>query len=124
MIEWMDTVMGIIGGGTLVSLLTLPSIIKKAKAEAKASELDNMQKVADGWKAIADERQEACMEKERVIAEKEAKIDALYIQIGAQRDAYNEKVEENTELKVYKATNEVKLCMRRGCADREPQSGY
>ena len=46
MIEWMDTVMGIIGGGTLVSLLTLPSIIKKAKAEAKASELDNMQKVA------------------------------------------------------------------------------
>ena len=73
MIEWMDTVMGIIGGGTLVSLLTLPSIIKKAKAEAKASELDNMQKVADGWKAIADERQEACMEKDRVIAEKEAK---------------------------------------------------
>ena len=61
---------------------------------------------------------------DRVIAEKEAKIDALYIQIGAQRDAYNEKVEENTELKVYKATNEVKLCMRRGCADREPQSGY
>lgn len=108
----------------MVTLATLPSIIKKAKTDVVAAQLDNMQKVADGWKAIADERQEACQEKERVIAEKDAKIDALYIQLGTQREAYNAKVEENTELKVYKATNEVKLCMRRGCGDREPQSGY
>ena len=122
--EWLDTFIGLIGGGTLVTLATLPSIIKKAKTNVVAAQLDNMQKVADGWKAIADERQEACQEKERVIAEKDAKIDALYIQLGTQREAYNAKVEENTELKVYKATNEVKLCMRRGCGDREPQSGY
>lgn len=122
--EWLDTFIGLIGGGTLVTLVTLPSIIKKAKTDVVAAQLDNMQKVADGWKAIADERQEACQEKERVIADKDAKIDALYIQLGTQREAYNAKVEENTELKVYKATNEVKLCMRRGCGDREPQSGY
>lgn len=122
--EWLDTFIGLIGGGTLVTLATLPSIIKKAKTDVVAAQLDNMQKVADGWKAIADERQEACQEKERVIAEKDAKINALYIQLGTQREAYNAKVEENTELKVYKATNEVKLCMRRGCGDREPQSGY
>ena len=122
--EWLDTFIGLIGGGTLVTLATLPSIIKKAKTDVVAAQLDNMQKVADGWKAITDERQEACQEKERVIAEKDAKIDALYIQLGTQREAYNAKVEENTELKVYKATNEVKLCMRRGCGDREPQSGY
>ena len=122
--EWLDTFIGLIGGGTLVTLATLPSIIKKAKTDVVAAQLDNMQKVADGWKAIADERQEACQEKERVIAEKDAKIDALYIQLGTQREAYNAKVEENTELKVYKATNEVKLCMRRVCGDREPQSGY
>ena len=122
--EWLDTFIGLTGGGTLVTLATLPSIIKKAKTDVVAAQLDNMQKVADGWKAIADERQEACQEKERVIAEKDAKIDALYIQLGTQREAYNAKVEENTELKVYKATNEVKLCMRRGCGDREPQSGY
>ena len=122
--EWLDTFIGLIGGGTLVTLATLPSIIKKAKTDVVAAQLDNMQKVADGWKAIADERQEAGQEKERVIAEKDAKIDALYIQLGTQREAYNAKVEENTELKVYKATNEVKLCMRRGCGDREPQSGY
>lgn len=122
--EWLDTFIGLIGGGTMVTLATLPSIIKKAKTDVVAAQLDNMQKVADGWKAIADERQEACQEKERVIADKDAKIDALYIQLGTQREAYNAKVEENTELKVYKATNEVKLCMRRGCGDREPQSGY
>ena len=122
--EWLDTFIGLIGGGTLVTLATLPSIIKKAKTDVVAAQLDNMQKVADGWKAIADERQEACQEKERVIADKDAKIDALYIQLGTQREAYNAKVEENTELKDYKATNEVKLCMRRGCGDREPQSGY
>ena len=122
--EWLDTFIGLIGGGTLVTLATLPSIIKKAKTDVVAAQLDNMQKVADGWKAIADERQEACQEKERVIADKDAKVDALYIQLGTQREAYNAKVEENTELKVYKATNEVKLCMRRGCGDREPQSGY
>ena len=122
--EWLDTFIGLIGGGTLMTLATLPSIIKKAKTDVVAAQLDNMQKVADGWKAIADERQEACQEKERIIADKDAKIDALYIQLGTQREAYNAKVEENTELKVYKATNEVKLCMRRGCGDREPQSGY
>lgn len=121
--EWLELVLGFVGGG-FISLLTIPSIIKKSKAEARAVELDNLQKAVEGWKELAEERQEANKEKDERIAELTSQVDARYVDIGEWRDKYNAKCEELTELKVYKATNEVKLCMKRGCADREPQSGY
>ncbi|MBR1765908.1 MAG: hypothetical protein IJ745_02565 [Bacteroidales bacterium] len=97
---------------------------KKAAAEARASELDNLQKVADGWEKLCNERQEANTEKDRIIAEKDAKIDALYMQIGEIRHERDEQIEENTKLRVQIAANTPKICERRGCPDREPQSGY
>ena len=116
---------------SLIAVATIPAAIKKAKAEArqtaaeaKASELQNMKQVADGWRELAEERQEANKEKDERIAELTANVDARYVDIGDWRDKYNALQEENTALKVYKATNEVKLCMKRGCQDREPQTGY
>ena len=83
-----------------------------------------MQKAVDAWKEIANERQEELAEKTTQNAELNTKIDSLYSVNASWRDKYNAKDEELTQLKVYKATNEVKLCLRRNCQDREPQTGY
>ncbi len=122
-LEWLQLILGFVGGG-FVSLLTIPSVIKKSKAEARAVEIDNLQKACDGWKELADERQEANREKDERIKELTRQVDERYADIGMWRDKYNAQQDEITELRVYKATNEVKLCMKRGCQDREPQSGY
>lgn len=122
--EWLDTIVGFVVGGGLLSLLTIPQIIKKAKAEARAAEIDNVQAAVESWKEIANERQEEIAELKQQSDTLNGKIDNLYVEISSWRDKYNGKCEEITALQVYKATNEVKLCMKRGCPDREPHSGY
>ncbi|MBQ9639121.1 MAG: hypothetical protein IJV22_06165 [Bacteroidales bacterium] len=121
--DWVEIVIGFVGGG-MVSMLTIPSVVKRSKAEARAVELDNLQKAVEGWKELADERQEANHDRDSRIKELNEKIDSLYEQIGVLRADRDAKIEENTTLKVKIATDEVKLCMVRGCASREPQSGY
>lgn len=131
-LENVATICGLIGGGGgLVAILSIPTILRKAKAEAKkaegeakATDMDNMQKAIDQWKEIANERQEENQQHIQREAEMNAKIDSLYEIISTWRDKYNAKSDEVSKLEVYKATNEVKLCMVRGCNTREPQSGY
>lgn len=120
---WLEIILGFVGGG-LVSLLTIPSVIKKSKAEARAVELDNLQKAVESWKQLADERQEANHDRDECIRELNAKIDELYGDITRHRNDNSELMKENTRLQVKMATDEVKLCMVRNCANREPQSGF
>lgn len=129
--ELFEIIISIVSGGALITALTLPSTIKKARADArsaeaasKAAELENMQKVADGWEKLANERQEANEAHAAQIEALNGKIDYLYSVNSDWRDKYNTKCEEVSALKVKIATDEVKLCMVRGCKDREPQSGY
>lgn len=131
MLDWLNLIIGIITGGGLITLITIPQIkkkadadAKKAAAEAKATEIENMKAVADGWKEISEERQEACKEKDQRIAELTHQVDERYIDIGNWRDKYNAQQEEITSLKVQIATNTPKLCEKRGCPDRTPPSGY
>lgn len=122
--NWLEIIIGALSGGALVSLLTMPSIIKKAKAEAKAADNDNALRVADGWKQLADERQEANADRDRRIHELNEKIDTLYVVNSEWRDKYNAQQEEITRLKVAAAADAPRLCERRGCPDRTPPTGY
>lgn len=130
-ISLLGTIGAIIASNGLVVCVTLPWIIKKARSEARASELANVQKAVDEWKKIADERQEQVSElyqrEKQYLEEREQlnkKIDELYVVNSGWRDRYNDLQTENTRLQVKAATDEVKLCMRRNCPQREPQSGY
>lgn len=134
-IEWLQMLIGVLGGGSLVGAIvgffTIPSAIKKAaaearkeEAEAKSTEIENMKAVADGWKDLAEERQEANKEKDARIAELTKQVDDRYVEIGNWRDKYNGKQEEVTTLKVRIATDEVKMCQLRGCEKRTPPTGY
>lgn len=44
----------LLGGGLIVTLVTLKSTIKKAEAEAKASEIGNVDSVAKMWRELAE----------------------------------------------------------------------
>ena len=123
-IEILNIVIGLLTGGGLVSVFTIPALIKKAKAEARAAEIENVKQAVETWKEISNERQEEIGELKKELEEKDSKIDSLYLVNSEWRDKYNEKCAVITDLKVKMATNEVKLCKRRGCAQREPQSGY
>lgn len=138
LIEWVNLIVGVIAGGGLITIITIPQIRKKAEAEAKAAEIantksvaeakaaeiENVKAIADGWKELAEERQEACKKKDARIAELTSQIDARYIDIGEWRNRYNQKCEENTALKVQIASNTPKICEKRGCGDRTPPTGY
>lgn len=122
--EWINLIISAAAGGSIVAIFTLPSAIRKAKAEARSADLDNLQKACDGWKALADERQEANREKDERIAELTKQVDERYIDIGNWRDKYNAQQEEITTLKVTIAANQLKLCEKKGCPDRTPPTGY
>ena len=133
--DWITLILGMAGGGSVVGLIvgifTIPSAIKKAaaeakkeEAEAKTAELNNMKAVADGWKELADERQEANKDKDARIAELTGIVDARYVDIGEWRDKYNHSQEENAKLRVENTKLVMTKCMKPGCLDREPPTGY
>lgn len=129
--DLLNMIIGVITGGGLITLITVPQVRKKADAEArkavadaKATEIANMKSVADGWKEIAEERQEACKEKDQRIEELTRQVDERYVDIGNWRDKYNAQQEEITALKVDSAAKLPKICEKRGCPDRTPPSGY
>lgn len=133
--DWITLILGLAGGGSIVGLIvgifTIPSAVKKAsaearkeEAEAKTAELNNMGAISNGWKELADERQEANKEKDARIAELIDTVNARYKDISDWRDKYNGLQEINTTLRVKLVTNEVKLCLVRNCEKREPQSGF
>ena len=117
--------------GFIVGVFTIPSAIKKAsaearkeEAEAKTAELNNMQKVADGWKDLAEERQEANKEKDERIAELNRQVSERYVDIGNWRDKHDIQREEIATLRVKIAGMVPKHCEKPGCGDRTPPTGY
>lgn len=137
-LDWLNIIIGVITGGGLITLITIPQIRKKAdadakkaaaearkeEAEAKAAEVATVKAAADAWKELAEERQEANHEKDQRIAELTRQVDERYIDIGQWRDKYNAQQEEITSLKVQIAGMMPKQCEKRGCPDRTPPTGY
>ena len=122
--ETIQIILSAIGGGVLTSLVSLPYVAKKAKAEARSADLDNLNKAVEGWHGIADERQEENQQQRAQIAALNEKIDSLYAQIAEQRDKYSAEQIINNQLRIEAAKNEIKLCQLRNCDKRTPPTGY
>ncbi len=87
------------------------------QAEAARAEADLNTLAAHEWKEIADHR-------EQKLEIRDKQITALFDQIGQWRDRCDEKDTQIHKLEIKLMSLEIRLCNRRGCADREPQSGY
>ena len=117
--EIINSFMGLFGvlvaSGSWIAFWKVSKRIKTA--EAKKAELDNEISLAKEWRETAEAREEK-------IAEKDEKIDALYIELNGWRDRYNALMEENNKHKIESANMAYRVCNRRNCTQREPQTGF
>ena len=70
-----------------------------------------------------NERKQVSWLEER-LAERDKKIDALYIELRTSQMAHLEEVHRRHEVELQLAEAEVKKCHKRGCGDRIPPSDY
>ncbi|MFI3315756.1 MAG: hypothetical protein R3Y04_08880 [Rikenellaceae bacterium] len=116
-----------LGGG----ILFYRSRNRKERAEAMTTEhsaesvaIANMRESAVEWKMIAEKREAKINKKDKQIAEKDSKIDALYIAKNQDRDEINSLYQKLNNLELEKQSLQFKSCNIRGCDKREPQTGF
>ena len=90
---------------------------RKAAAEAKKAEADNITQYADEWKGLYEK-------KEKRVGELDTKIDTLYAKIEELRQRIRELTEKNTELIIRNSALDFRKCNKHGCPDREPPSEF
>lgn len=107
------------GVGTFVGSYVLFYRANKRKNEATATiaEAEAIKAFAAEWKEIADAR-------DIKLDQKDEKIDRLYIEVNDWRDKFNAKSNESQTLKLENQSLKFRLCNKRGCEGREPQTGY
>lgn len=112
---------GLLGGGVWMYRRENRRI---KQAEAARAEADLNTLAAHEWREIADHREQKLLSAHARANELTEKITAMFDQIGRWRDRCDEKDTRIHELELKLMSYEIRLCNRRGCADREPQSGF
>ena len=111
---------------SLVSSVALPllgvflfydSKKRKANAEARKAEMDNLTGYAEEWKALYEQR-------DKRVDELNAKIDQLYKEKEDDRQRIRELQEKNTTLALENTSLRIKECQVKGCKNRVPPSDY
>lgn len=90
---------------------------RKAAAEAKKAEANNITQYAEEWKELYEK-------KEKRVGELDTKIDTLYAKIEELRQHIRELTEKNTELIIRNSALDFRKCNKHGCPDREPPSEF
>lgn len=90
---------------------------RKANAEARRAELDNLTLYADEWKALYEQR-------DKRVDELNVKIDQLYKEKEDDRQRIRELQEKNTTLALENTSLRIKECQVKGCKNRIPPSDY
>ena len=88
----LNTLIGLLAGGSVVGIFTIPSAIKKAKAEAKEPEIE-------AWHKLVDELQEQNKDLRERVVSNENRIDELYRINGEWREENNSLKAENSQLR-------------------------
>lgn len=105
---------GLLGGGVWMYRRENRRI---KQAEAARAEADLNTLAAHEWREIAENR-------EVKNNKKDEKIEELYKENREWRDKYNELKSQLHRLEVERIKEQIRICNKPKCADREPQSGY
>lgn len=105
---------GLLGGGVWMYRRENRRI---KQAEAAKAEADLNTLAAHEWREIAENR-------EVKINKKDEKIEELYKENREWRDKYNELESKLHRLEVERIKEQIRICNKPKCADREPQSGF
>ena len=124
MMEELNELFNITGGIVTTILLPLFGVFmfydskkRKAAAEARKAEADNITSYAGAWKELYEK-------KEHRVVELDSKIDQLYAEKNEDRQRIRELTEKNATLEIEKIKLEAKRCDVRGCSGRKPPSDY
>ena len=123
--DWITLILGLASGGTIVGLIvgifTIPSAIRKAKAEAKEPEIE-------AWKKLVDELQEQnsdlrgrIVSNENRIDELNRRIDDLYKANGDWREENNQLKTEIAQLKIQIEEARPRMCFDFECPNRKQE---
>ena len=96
----------------------------KAEADASKAEADASKAKADTISSYAAEWKELYEKKEKKVIELDAKIDQLYLEKNEDRQRIRELMEKNAALEVDNIKLESRRCDIKGCAKRQPPSGF
>lgn len=113
----LSVISGIFAGGVPASILFFRASKAKAEAEANLSKAIADQQQNANAIALANEYRDLAEKREAQLDQREQLVNDLYKQIGDWR-------RKNTELEVWKAQNEYRICEKRGCPDRTPPTGF
>ena len=136
--NWVDVVavVGAFGGLELFKwLFTRKQNRRVAEAQADSAEYENYQKQIDRY-------EERMADKDRIIAEKDARLEDKENKYHDMSNKYHEQTlllrqvqakllkkeeecgDKKAKISELLAERKMKLCERKGCAQRQPQSGY
>lgn len=129
-------ILGTVGGFELIKwLFTRKSSKRVEKAQADNAEYESYQKQIDRY-------EERLAEKDRIIAEKDARLEDKENKYHDMSNKYHEQTlllrevqakllkkeeecgDKKARISELLAERKMKLCERKGCGQRQPQSGY
>ncbi len=124
MMEQISELLSSVGGAVTTILLPIIGVFlfydskkRKAAAEARKAEAENITNYASEWKELYEK-------KEGRVAELDAKIDRLYAEKNDDRMLIRELSEKITALEIENLKLTVKRCDVKGCPNRQPPSDY
>ena len=124
MMEQISELLSSVGGAVTTILLPIIGVFlfydskkRKAAAEARKAEAENITNYASEWKELYEK-------KEGRVAELDAKIDSLYAEKNDDRMLIRELSEKITALEIENLKLTVKRCDVKGCPNRQPPSDY
>lgn len=124
MMEQISELLSSVGGAVTTILLPIIGVFlfydskkRKAAAEARKAEAENITNYASEWKELYEK-------KEGRVAELDAKIDRLYAEKNDDRMHIRELSEKITALEIENLKLTVKRCDVKGCPNRQPPSDY
>lgn len=122
--EQISELLSSVGGAVTTILLPIIGVFlfydskkRKAAAEARKAEAENITNYASEWKGLYEK-------KEGRVAELDAKIDRLYAEKNDDRMLIRELYEKITALEIENLKLTVKRCDVKGCPNRQPPSDY
>lgn len=112
--EWL-TLIGALGGLEAIKWVVNFYVNRRTNARKEDASADAMEN--------ENERKQVAWLEER-IAQRDAKIDAIYVELRQEQSAHLDDIHKKHELELKLKEAEIKKCDVRGCMNRQPPSDY
>lgn len=112
--EWLALI-GALGGLEAIKWIVNFYVNRKTNARKEDATADSME----------DENERKQVDwLEKRLAERDAKIDAIYVELRQEQAAHLDEIHKRHETELKLKESDMKRCEVRKCLEREPQTGY